>query len=91
MKKLLFFLALILFFSCERLDDTFCWQCIKTSFILDLQFDELFISIDTVPKCDYSEKDAQSFENRFRIPKTVRGTCGSEIVWMNCICEKTNK
>jgi len=88
MKKIIGMLAIILVFSCEKLDDTFCWNCIKTTFIKDVGQGTFTYLQDTVVKCEYSELDAQKFENAHTIKARPIDTCGGILRWIDTVCEK---
>lgn len=85
MKKIIFLLLLV---SCEKIDDTFCYDCIKIYKTEYLKTHTLVIEVDTINKCDFSEKDAERFEDIHTIPKTSISTCGDVIRWVDTICEK---
>ena len=82
------FVLLIIAFSCEKHEDTYCYQCIKRAFAINTSTMTLqCFPNDTVNRCDWTEKDAQEFEKRFNIVY-LRGTCNDEVVRQSCICEK---
>lgn len=81
--------AFIILFSCEKLDDTFCWNCVKITFTKNTIKHTLKIDYDTILKCDYSEKDAQKFEDIHTLDPDFISTCGEVIRWTETICEKT--
>ena len=88
MKKLLGLLILLALFSCEKLDETFCWDCTIYYFTKDLGINELYFEKGYVEKCEYSELDAQRFENQRSTQPAVISVCGDIIRWSDCICEK---
>jgi len=88
MKKLIGLFAIILLFSCEKLDDTYCYDCYKWTFQRYLTTGKLVLWQDTVLKCDYSELDAQKFEDLHTLKAVPISTCGDVIRWSVCICEK---
>jgi len=88
MKKLIGLFVIILLFSCEKLDDTYCYDCYKWTFQRYLTTGKLVLWQDTVLKCDYSELDAQKFEDLHTLKAVPISTCGDVIRWSVCICEK---
>jgi hypothetical protein len=60
MKKLLFILA-VLFFSCEKADDTFCWQC-KTTTVYKATHYATQTETSVEVKCDLTEEGIREFE-----------------------------
>jgi len=88
MKKIIGVFLLFLVFCCEKLDDTFCWNCERITFTKNIDIGELIITYDTIVKCDYSEKDAQKFENAHTLKAEPISTCGNKVRWISTICEK---
>ena len=76
---------LLTFSGCEKVDDTYCWDC-QITFYWQTQ-EGLYMKEATVEKCDYSELDAQRFENQRSTNPYPISACG-DVRWSECICEK---
>jgi hypothetical protein len=87
MLKLLFILTFLLFLSCERLYETYCWDC--TTFTFEKDTYEQTLEIDSMKHevCDYSELDAQKYENSHTTLWYAISVCG-DIRKYECICIK---
>jgi hypothetical protein len=89
MKKVLWFLLVIVLAgaSCERTEETYCYDCIITFYWHRGAYDDILTKIDTVEKCNYSERDAQLFEKQRTTGWYVISNCG-DFRWEECICER---
>jgi len=87
MKTTLLLIFLITLAFCEKLDETYCYDChIKFYW----QRDNILLAKDTtVIKCDYSELDAQKFENQRTCDPYPISAC-NDVRWSECMCEKRN-
>jgi len=89
MKKLIFF-SLLLFISCEKLQDEYCWMCYT------YYYERMYIDgdtwekryVDSLQQCGFTELDIQKYE-RYRTVKPYSiSTCGDHIRWQDCFCIK---
>ena len=73
MKKLLFIIAIIALFSCEKEDPVYCWQCNQETHTTRGYYSRVF------DVCDYTESQIRDYE----IEKTK--DFGGTAVVVNCI------
>ncbi|NMC60075.1 MAG: hypothetical protein GYA51_11960 [Candidatus Methanofastidiosa archaeon] len=81
----------LLFMSCEKVDDDYCWTChfyyYERQYLNDGEIFEKRYE-DSLALCGYTERDIQKYE-RYRTVKPYSiSTCGDHIRWQDCLCIK---
>ena len=87
MKTKWLLILLITLASCEKLDETYCYDCHITFYWQT--GNELFMKEAMVEKCDYTEIDALRFENQRSCNPYSVSAC-NDVRWSECKCEKRN-
>lgn len=88
---LIFMISLTLLFSCEKLEDKYCWTCImyfyERAYFTNGDIWERRYT-DSIQKCGFTERDIQKFERYRTVGKHHISTCGDRICWQECYCVK---
>lgn len=81
----------LLFMSCEKVNDDYCWRC-HTYYYDRIYFPDGEVMekrhTDSLDMCGYTERDIQKYERYHTMPKHSISTCGDHIRWQDCMCIK---
>ena len=93
MKKriIILFVFFIVIFSCEKIEDEYCWDCtiyfyekiyLPDSVVLEKR-DDAYLK-----RCGWTEREIQKYEKYRTVEKHPISVCGDHIRWQECVCIK---